>query len=152
MAVQAADQFVIEARPPVRAFAVAAVLALAGAGVAVVPASGMWQALLIICGLVLIVGGTVLVVAALSATRRQRVLVELGEQGYRVDAPDGVRTGKWADVKRVTAAPGRITLHQGDDERVHLVAPGGQTPQLEAIAAGISKRLDDDRGYQVWEG
>ncbi len=96
--------------------------------------------------------GIVLVVAALSATRRQRVLVELGEQGYRVDAPDGVRTGKWADVKRVTAAPGRITLHQGDDERVHLVAPGGQTPQLEAIAAGISKRLDDDRGYQVWEG
>ena len=50
------------------------------------------------CGLVLILGGIVLVVAALSATRRQRVLVELGEQGYRVDAPDGVRTGKWADV------------------------------------------------------
>ena len=152
MAVQAADQFVIDPRPPVRAFAVAAVLALVGAGVAVIPAPGLWQTLLIICGLVLIVGAIVLVVAALSAARRQRVMVELGEQGYRVDAPDGVRTGTWADVKRVTAAPGRITLHQGDDERVHPVVPSGQTPQLEAIAAAISKRLDDDRGYQVWEG
>ena len=152
MAAEATDQFVITSRPPVRAFAVAAALAILGAVVAVLPVPGLWQTLLIILGLVLIVGAVGLVVAALTASRRQRVLVELGDSGYRVDGPGGVRSGQWADVTRVTASPGRITLHQGDDERVHLVAAGGQTPELDAIATAISKRLDAHRGYQLWEG
>lgn len=149
---EAPDQFVIDPRPPVRAFAVAAVLALAGAGVAVIPAPGLGQTLLIILGLLCIVGAVALVVAAVTAARRQRVVVELGETGYKVDGPSGISTGTWTDVTRVTASPGRITLHQGDDERVHLVAATGQTPQLDAIASAISKRLDADRGYRVWEG
>lgn len=152
MAAEETDQFVITSRPPVRAFAVAAALAVVGAIVAVIPAPAQWQTLLIILGLVFIVGAVVLVVAALTASRRQRVLVALTRSGYRVDGPSGVRTGTWEDVTRVTASPGRITLHQGDDARVHLVAPGGQTPQLHAIASAISRRLDDNRGYHVWQG
>ena len=142
----------IHPRPPVRAFAVAAVLALLGAGAVVVPVTGVAQTVLVVVGIVLLVLAALLLVLAFTSSRRQKVTVHLDESGYRVDSPSGVRLGAWADVRRVTTAPGRITLHQGDDERVHLVAPAGQLPQFEAIEQAISQRLDDDRGYTIWEG
>lgn len=142
----------IHPRPPVRAFAVAAVLALLGAGAVVVPVTGVAQTVLVVVGIVLLVLAALLLVLAFTSSRRQKVTVHLDESGYRVDSPSGVRLGAWADVTRVTTAPGRITLHQGDDERVHLVAPAGQLPQFEAIEQAISQRLDDDRGYTIWEG
>lgn len=135
-----------------RAFAVSAVVAAVGAMIAVLPLEGAGRIALIVVGALLIVGAAVLIGLAIGTSRRQRVTIALDEAGYRVDSPAGVRTGTWADVTRVTAAPGRITLHQGDQERVHLVAPDGQLPQFEAITQAISQRLDDDRGYKVWTG
>lgn len=117
-----------------------------------IPATGGWRTLLIVVGIVLIVGAAALILAALAAARRQQVTVSLDEDGYRVDGAGGVRQGQWSDVTRVTASTGRITLHQGDDERVHLVSSAGQVPELDAIAQAISARLDDNRGYQVWAG
>lgn len=148
----AADQFVIVPRLPVRAFALAAVLALVAAGLVVVPLDGVLRTVLVVVAVVLFVLAALVVGLAFAASRRQRVTVNLDEDGYRVDTPAGVRLGTWKDVTRVTTAPGRITLHQGEEERVHLVAPTGQVPQLDAIAQAISKRLDDDRGYQIWQG
>ena len=135
-----------------RAFAVAAVLAVVGAGVTVLPLDGAARVAVIVVGILLIVAAAALVGLAFAASRRQRVTIELDEAGYRVNSPTGVRSGSWQDVTRVTAAPGRITLHRGETERVHLVAPQGQLPQFDAIAEAISKRLDDDRGYQIWQG
>ena len=100
----------------------------------------------------LIVAAAALLGAAFAASRRQQVVVELDEAGYRVDSPAGVRAGTWKDATRVTTAPGRITLHQGADERVHLVAPQGQLPEFDAIVKAVSEHLDADRGYTVWEG
>ena len=148
----AADRFVITPRPPVRAFAVAALLAAGGAVVAVLPVEGALRVAVIVLGVLLIVAAAALLGAAFAASRRQQVVVELDEAGYRVDSPAGVRTGSWKDVTRVTTAPGRITLHQGADERVHLVAPQGQLPELDAIVKAVSEHLDADRGYTVWEG
>ncbi len=148
----AADQFVIVPRPPVRAFALAAVLAVVGAALVVVPADGAPRIILVVLGIVLFVAAALLVGLAWAASRRQRVTIELDADGYRVDAPTGMRVGTWKDVTRVTTAPGRLTLHQGEAERVHLVAPNGRVPQLDEIAEAVSKRLDDDRGYTIWEG
>jgi len=143
---------VIVPRPPVRAFALAAVLALAGAGALIITSEGWLRTMLIVVGIALVVLAVLLLALALAGVRRQRVTVHLDDAGYRVDSPAGVRSGAWADVTRVTTAPGRITLHQGDAERVHLVAPNGQVPQFEAIEQAISKHLDADRGYTIWEG
>ena len=139
-------------RPPVRAFALAAVLALAGAGALIITSEGWLRPMLIVVGIALVVLAVLLLALALAGVRRQRVTVHLDAAGYRVASPAGVRSGAWADVTRVTTTPGRITLHQGDAERVHLVAPSGQVPQFEAIEQAISKHLDADRGYTIWEG
>lgn len=148
----AADQFVIVPRPPVRAFALAAVLALAGAAVVLIPSEGALRTALVLIAVVLLACAVLLIGLAVLAPRRQRVTVHLDEAGYRVESAAGVREGAWQDVTRVTRAPGRITLHHGPGERVHLIVPEGQLPQFEAIARSISQHLDDDRGYQVWQG
>lgn len=139
-------------RPSVRAFAVAAALALACVALLLVPTDGVLRTVLVVGGIVLLALAGALIGLAVATARRQRVTISLDEAGYRVDSPAGVRGGTWKDVTRVTAGPGRITLHQGDAERVHLVAPDGRLPQFEALAGAISKRLDDDRGYRIWTG
>ena len=148
----AADQFVIDPRPPARAFVLAAALSVTGAVLAVLPLEGALRWVLVVLGILLIAAAGLLMGLAVASMRRQRVVVVLDDDGFRVDSPTGVRSGAWAEVTRVTAAPGRITLHQGETERVHLVAAAGKLPQFDAIAHAISQRLDDDRGYQIWQG
>ena len=148
----AADNFIIDPRPPVRAFLLAAVVSALGAILAVMPLDWPWRWILVGFGIVLIAAAGLLIGLAIASMRRQRVVVELDETGFRVDSPAGAQSGTWAEVTRVTSAPGRITLHKGDTERVHLVAPTGDLPQFEALSQAISQRLDDDRGYTIWEG
>lgn len=139
-------------RPPVRALAVAALLTIAGAAITVTRGAGAWGTVLLVVGIVLILGGVALALLAFAAPRGQRVVVLLDEEGYRVDGPAGVRIGKWATITRVTATPGRLTLYQGDRERLHLVSAAGPTTQLDALGEAISRRLDAHRGYKTFEG
>ena len=105
-------------RPPVRALALAAVLAIAGAASIVAPVGGVWGTVLVVLGVVLLGFALALGVLAFAAPRRQQVVIRVDDEGYRVDAPGGVRQqGDWAAVTRVTATPGRLTLHRGDDRR-----------------------------------
>ena len=140
----------IRPRPAVRAFGLAAALTLGGAALAVAAAVSAWPAPVQWLGFALIGAGLGLVVVAVWAARRARVTVELDAAGYRVVEPGGVRTGTWAEVSKVTAAPGRLTLHAGPERRVHLIGPPG--PQLDAIAGEIARRLDADRGLRHLEG
>ena len=147
------QQFVIRPRPAVRAFALAAVGVLLGA-VAVVGGSAWgWGVSGTIVGVVLMLAGVGLAVLAVVAARRQTVTVTFDASGFRVHDPSGrEHGGTWAAVNRVTAAPGRITLHEGDERRTHLIAPAGSGTDLDAIAAAIGRHLDSDRGYTAYRG
>ena len=140
-------------RPPVRALALAAVLAIAGAASIVAPVGGVWGTVLVVLGVVLLGFALALGVLAFAAPRRQQVVIRVDDEGYRVDAPGGVRQqGDWAAVTRVTATPGRLTLHRGDHERVHLVSPAGPIQEMDALGEAISRHLDANRGYRTFEG
>lgn len=85
---------------------------------------------------------------AINAVRAMQVRVVLDDAGYRVEGPGAPRAGLWADVTRVTRAPGRITIHLRDGSLTHLVVPHGGSADMAAIGADIVRRLDASRGYR----
>ena len=128
---------------PLRAYALAAILATVGAVVVVLGNVGgsIWVvslgALILACGLVLL-GATV------SSVRRYKVWVDLDEKGYAIHASTGDHTGDWADVTRVTRTVDgtQLTLHHDDERRTLLV--GRDVTTLES---DIARYLDKSRGY-----
>lgn len=137
----------IKPRPAVRAFAVAAVLALAGAGLAVAANALAWHGAVVVVGVLLVVAALALIVAAVRAPASQEVRVEFDADGFRIVGPTDTHEGAWGDVTRVTEAPGRLTFHLGADKRFHVVGAHA-TDQLRAMASDIAQRLDDNRGYR----
>ena len=142
----ATTTYVIRPRPAIRAFGVAAVLAAAGAGIAVGASSLGWHVAVSVLGVLLVLGAIALLLAALRVPAKQAVTVQLDAEGYRVVEASGTHQGVWRDVTRVTEAPGRLTFHRGDDERFHIFAPHSPG-QLDSMASDIAGRLDHDRGY-----
>lgn len=135
-------------RPPVRAFAVAAGMAVLAVLLFMVPTWFDWPVVFPILGGVVLALAVGLVVLALSVARRMRVTVELDDAGLRVQGAGGTQSAQWADVVKVTRTTGRITLHRRDGSRVSLVMPRGGAGDLNALGADIAKRLDVNRGYQ----
>ena len=146
------DTFELVPRPPVRAYALASLIAAAGAVLTVVSSSAGWGAPATAFCLALLIAGVVLLVAAVVAASKMRVRVSLTDAGYEVTGPGGDRSGTWKDVSRITlAADGhRLTLHHSPEKRTMLVTPwGAHDPELERIGQAMAKRLDADRGYRV---
>ena len=143
----ATTTYSIRPRPAIRAFGVAAALAVVGAGLAVAASTLGWHPSVTVFGVVLVLGSLALVVAALRAPMGQAVQVELDDAGYRVTGASGDHAGAWREVTMVTQAPGRLTFHQGSDQRFHIIAPHA-ADQLDAMASDISERLDRARGYR----
>ncbi|MFV0451895.1 MAG: hypothetical protein ACK5LS_06575, partial [Propioniciclava sp.] len=73
------SRYVLRARPPVRAFVLAAVLTLGGAALAVAASQFAWPGALVVLGIVLIVLGVALLGLAAAAAQRQEVTVVLDE-------------------------------------------------------------------------
>lgn len=134
-------------RPPVRAFGVAAVLALVGLGFFMAPELFGWHDILRAIGIVFIVLGFGILALAVVAMQRMRVEIILDDDGYRVIGPFGVRTGGWADVVRVTRATGQIILYDHDERRTVIAMPRGGAGDLDALGADIARHLDAHRGY-----
>ena len=118
-----------------------------GAGVAVAASAWGWPTAVLVLGVLLVAAALALIAAAIVSSGRQAVRVELSDAGYRVAQPSETNEGAWADVTKVTQAPGRLTFHQGDSSRFHIIAPHASA-QLEAMASDIAGRLDRDRGYR----
>lgn len=134
-----------------RAFALGALGVLVGA-IAFVGGfvSWGWGIAGAVVGALLMLGGMGLLLAAVLAARAQSVTVTLDEMGFRVLSPGGrEHSGAWARVTRVTGAPGRITIHEGDC-RTHLIAPAGSDANMDDIAAAIERHLDLNRGYTAY--
>lgn len=145
------DVFVLVPRPPLRAYALAGLIAAAGALLSVMAAASGWGVGLVVLGLAVLVAGVALLGVAAAAAARMRVRVALTEAGYHVTGPGGERSGTWADVQRITlAADGnRLTLHHAADRRTLLVTPrGAHDPELERLGEAMGRHLDADRGYR----
>lgn len=148
-----AEQFVIRPRPAVRAFALAAGLAVVGVLLVLADSVLGWGAIAFALAVLFVLAAVALAVLALLAPGRQAVTVTLDDEGFSVRSPQSDdHSGRWADVTRVTAAPGRITLHEGDERRTHLIAPTGSDADLEEIGHAISAHLDTNRGYTTFTG
>ncbi|MCW5950698.1 MAG: hypothetical protein KIT69_00290 [Propionibacteriaceae bacterium] len=134
-------------RPPVRAFGVAAVLALVGLGFFMAPELFGWHDILRAIGIVFILLGFGILALAIVAMQRMKVEIILDDDGYRVIGPFGARTGGWADVVRVTRATGRIVLYGRDERRTVIAMPRGGVGDLNALGTDIARHLDAHRGY-----
>lgn len=134
-------------RPPVRAFGLAAALALVGVGFFVTPELFSWPGGVRAIGIVFIVLGFVILALAVVTMQRMRVEIALDDVGYRVIGPFGARGGRWADVVRVTRAAGQLVLYGRDGRRTVIALPRGGAGDLDALGADIARHLDAHRGY-----
>lgn len=137
---------VLNPRPPVRAFGIAAVLVLVGAVLLVVAGSTVLD---VLAGLLLVAG---LALAAMGAwsMRTMRTFVELNQSGYRIHGPDVDKSGVWSDVTKVTTSAhgSHLTLYHGEVGRTHVICPGGgEDPSMKELVQAVSQHLDADRGY-----
>ena len=129
--------------PPLRAYALVAVLSAAGSVVLVAGLLGtsIWVVAL---GALFLASGLVMLGATAASVRRYRVSVDLDEHGYAIHGSGGDQSGSWDDVTRVTrsADGNQLTFHQGDDRRTVLVGRGVTT-----IEGDVARYLDINRGY-----
>ena len=134
--------------PPVRAFGIAAVTSVVGAGVLVLASAQGWPTVVQVLGVVILVAGLALLVTALWSMVRMRVRAELTKTGYTFRTPMGVRHGTWAETTSVTASESgrRMSIHHRDETVQHVLAPVGATdPNMQALVKDMADRLKSSR-------
>ncbi|HVK43636.1 MAG TPA: YcxB family protein [Micropruina sp.] len=132
---------------PLRAVALAALLAVVGAALIVAAAAARLPVALAVAGWIMLAGAVALVAVAWTTWRRMRVRVELSDDGYTIDGPDAHEQGRWSEVTKVTQTPTTLVIHHGDDHRVRLVSQRGVTAELVHLTGDLARRLDASRGY-----
>ncbi len=142
--------YVIRPRPPLRAAALVAVLVAASAGLIVAGSalSVLWVSLV---GLVPLALALVIVVVLIRATQSSTARLSLTDDGWEVSSRVGARAGRWADITKVTSAPGRLTFHEQGDRHVRVGAAAGTEVDLDAIGRDVSSRLDASRGFRPYQ-
>lgn len=143
--------YTLRPQPPIRAFAVAAALSVLGAVLVIVCAAKHAAAIWMWLSVLIVVIGVALVIAGLLSMVRLRTYVDLTDDGYTVRAPNGIRSGKWDDVTKVTITHtgAHLTLYHGQVQRTHILAPGNiANDEMKALADDIAKRMDVNRGYR----
>ena len=140
--------FLIPPRPPVRAFAIAAVLALVGAVLLVVSLSLSWPIFIAVIGAAVGVTGFALLALALLVMRRSTLVLTMNDDGYAVTGSGKALKGDWLEVNRVTQSRqgGEVTIYHRDNRRAHLVFPSDDSAQVAAVVADIRSRLNAARG------
>lgn len=106
-----------------------------------------WPLPLTTLGLLVLLAGFGVFVAAWVVARSLRVEVVLDDQGYRIRGPRIAETGSWGDIGRVTRGDNRITIHHKDGTLAQLLVSRSGTADLDALGADFARRLDADRGY-----
>lgn len=142
--------YVIQARPPVRAFASAAVSSVVGAGLLVFSLLRSWGWLSATLGAIILALGLGLLLAGFAAMNAQRMTLTLTDDGYELAGRHGVDVGRWEAVTRVTQslAGNHLTIFEGPNVRRHLLFSPGATTRLDDLLADITKRLDRAKGYR----
>ena len=137
----------IQPPPAVRAYGLAALLAVLGAALIVLASANAWPVVFPALGVLLLVLGVALIALAVLAGRRAQVIVALDERGYTIRDSSGPREGAWSDITQVTRGPGRLTFHDRNGHGFLLRDPATDPGLLDRLAADVSAHLDRDRGY-----
>lgn len=139
--------YTIQSRPPVRAFAVAAVGALLGAFLLVLALVEGWHVVVAVLGGLLLAAGLALLIVAYLSMQRLAVHLSLDESGYRLVGPGGRHDGRWADVSKVTQSEDgtHVTIYHGPVRRTHLLF-ARDDDALAAVLNDIRARLQAARG------
>jgi hypothetical protein len=144
------ERFTLRARPPLRPLFIAAVTEVVGALLLVLWRAADLPVVVGVLGIVLLVLGAALVVAALVLTARLRSEVLLEADALTVVRGGRRRSLPWAEVREVTLQHPRLSV-LGDDEAARLVVvnprPAGD-PHFAAVADAVTRRLDAERGYR----
>ncbi|MDO5678414.1 MAG: hypothetical protein Q4G35_13020 [Propionibacteriaceae bacterium] len=135
--------YLIQPRPPVRAFAIAAVATLLGAVLLVASLSSGWHVVVSLLFALLFVAGLALLVAAFMSMGRLAVQVTFTKDGYRVQGREVEGEGSWVDVTKVTQTQtgNRVTIHHGPERATYLMFPGNDAAQVDAVVADLKERL-----------
>ncbi|MBB1482801.1 hypothetical protein H5392_02865 [Tessaracoccus sp. MC1865] len=140
--------YLIQPRPPVRAFAIAAVSSLLGAVLLVASLSSGWHVLWAVLGGVVMVTGLVLLVLAFTSMSRLAVEVTFDDDGYRVRGREVEGEGRWLDVSKVTQTQSgtRVTIHHGHERATYLMFPGNDPKQVDDVVTDLRERLRTVKG------
>lgn len=136
--------FFLKPRPPLRAFAIAAVMSLVGALLLVAALQSNWHIVVVVISAAILVLGVALFLASLVAMWRLGVRVTVDDDGYEVSGTNQTHSGKWADVTKITQAVegAHITIYHGSVVRTHLIFPGGPAQdQMQDVVDAIMERL-----------
>ena len=136
--------FFLKPRPPLRAFGIAAVLSVVGAGLLVAALQSGWHVAVSILAGVVLAAGIVLFFMALVAMDKLGVRITVDDEGYEISGTDQDHSGKWSDVTKVTQAvdTAHITIYHGNVRRTHLIFPGGPAQQqMGEVVDAILERL-----------
>lgn len=149
-----AQQFTLNAPPPVRALAIGAGAVVVGAVLLVLWGSLELPVVLAWLAGLLLVLGLALTVAALVLTARLRTEVRLDETAITVSGRGQERSVTWPEVTKVSLAHPRLSLQTGGSSTgLVLVNPRGpDDPVFGALVERVRQRLDGDRGYRDLPG
>lgn len=139
--------YVIPPRPPVRAFAIAAIVALVGAVLLVMALSWQWPVVVVVIGAILLGVGVLLALLGYLSMSWLAVRMELDDEGYRVRGSAKEHHGKWADVSKVTRTEegSHVTIYHGNVRRTHLLFPSPDDPRIDQVLADVTARLRASR-------
>lgn len=140
--------FFLKPRPPLRAFAIAAVLSLVGAVLLVLALQNSWHVIVAVLAGLTLAGGIVLFAIAVVAMGWLGVRITLTDEGYHISGTNQEHHGRWDDVTKVTQAieGAHVTIYHGNVRRTHLIFPGGPAQeQMPEVVAEITKRLTKGR-------
>jgi hypothetical protein len=146
------ERFALTATPPVRALALASVVAVVGAALTVGSrALGLGPVVLVmgVAGLLLAAAVTLAVIILVTRVRSTLLLDPHGITVIRGRRTDHL---PWSDINRVHLAGPRLTFvtEPAGDAGVSVINPRGRTdPTFVALVAAIRGRLDADRGYRT---
>lgn len=145
-----ATEYVLQPRPPVRAFLISALTCAIATAMIAVSRTLAWPLFVTIAFAVVLLAGIALAGAGFASMKKMRVYVHLDDEGYRITGLGAERAGAWREVTKVTeTTDGRhITIYHGDVARTHLLCPSGTaSEQFQALLADISRRLNQAYGY-----
>ena len=143
----AESTYLIQPRPPVRAFVIAAVAALAGALLLVGALASSWHAAVAVLGGLLLAVGVALLVAAFVSMSRLAVRLVFDDDGYAVRGLDAEQSGRWIDVTKLTVSEdgGHVTIYHGAVRRTPLLFPGRERALVDDVLADATARLRQSR-------
>ena len=144
------ETFELRARPPVRALAISAVAAVAGAAVLVLAG----HPVVFVIGIVLLAFGVLLATAALVLAARLRSTVRFSPDGLSVTGGSAFGRRRqqslaWTEIAKVESHGHRlVALATEGGPDLTITVPDTRTPTYARLVDSLRVRLDTSRGYR----